>query len=148
MRDYSELTVMMERCINKYNRTENRQRCYGTDIKLSRVEIHTIDSIGNNEGINVTQLAAIQGVTKGAVSQMIYKLVKKGVVSKSVSPNSDTEVRLELTKDGWSAYEMHKKYHQMTEEKLFLLLKDMPDEIYNELEKLLKEFEKSLDERL
>lgn len=148
MIDYNKLVNDMERVINKFNRTEARVRNYGKNMKLSRAEIHTIEAIGNNQGINVTNLAILRGITKGAVSQMIYKLVKKGAVYKSISPDSDTEVKLELTKEGWNAYKIHKKYHEINNEKFLELLKDIPGEVCLKLENFLHDFEKSLDEKL
>lgn len=71
--------------ISKYNRMDNKQRSYGTDALLSRAEIHTIAAVGDKPGINITALADILGITKGAASQMIYKLVEKGTVEKSIS---------------------------------------------------------------
>lgn len=147
MRDYNQSSEIMERIINKYNQEENKKRCYGTDTVLTRKEIHTIYSIGKNSGINVTQLAKLQGVTKGAVSQMIYKLVEKGYVKKSVSMNSDSEVRLELTAAGCVAYDAHNQFHKETQEDFFLLLKNMPEETYQQMLEILIAFEKSLDKR-
>jgi len=148
MRDYRSLSVLMERTIHKYNQTEKKQRQYGTDLTFSRVEIHTIEAIGEMEDINITRLAAYKGITKGAASQMIYKLVDKGAVKKSVSPNSDTEVRLELTDIGRKAYEGHKEFHKDSNEKLFAMLKDMPDELYEKVEEILHVFDDMLDEKL
>jgi len=148
MRDYRSISILMERTIHKYNQTENKQRPYGTDLIFSRVEIHTIEAIGEMEDINITRLAAYQGITKGAASQMVYKLVDKGAVKKSVSPNSDTEVRLELTDIGKKAYEGHKEFHKASNEQLFVMLRDMPDEVYEKMEELLHLFDDMLDQKL
>ena len=74
-------------------------------------EIHTVDAIGNNDGINVTTLAARLGVTKGAVSQMVAKLKKRGLVNKLKSVDNERDVILTLTAKGRRAYEAHKRYH-------------------------------------
>ncbi|HEX3077148.1 MAG TPA: MarR family transcriptional regulator [Lachnospiraceae bacterium] len=148
MRDYSKSSELMERIIHKYNQTENKLRNYGTGILLTRTEIHTIDLIGNNEGINITQLALKQGITKGAVSQMIYKLVNKGLVTKHVSPDSDTEVRMELTEEGITAYQAHQRFHMETNEEFFQLLQNMPDETYDQMITVLMEFERMIDKKL
>lgn len=54
MNDYSQMTVLMERIIHKYNQWENRKRTYGTKMLLTRSEIHTIAAVGDNPGINIT----------------------------------------------------------------------------------------------
>lgn len=148
MIDYIECAELMERVIHKYNQTESRKLDYGTGEKLTRKEIHTINAIGNSPAINITELAKIQGVTKGAVSQMVYKLVDKGYIEKRVSPESDAEVCLELTKLGLIAYRAHKEYHKKTQEEFFTILKNMPEDTYNNMVNLVKSFEQSLDNKL
>lgn len=148
MKDIQACAELMERCIHKYNQVENKKFSYGSNIELTRNEIHTINFIGKNEGINVTELAKLKGITKGAVSQMIYKLVEKGFVTKRISPNSDTEVQLELTDLGWSAYEAHRKYHQEIHEEFFGLLNTMPDEAYEMMMEVARAFEQTIDRRL
>lgn len=62
---------------------------------------------------------------------MIYKLVDKGVVEKKVSPDSDTEVVLNLTDDGMINYKAHEEYHRQTNDKAMKLLEDIPDSFIN-----------------
>lgn len=148
MHDYRKLSQLMERTIHKYIQVEKIKRPYGTDMMLSRVEIHTISAVGDYPDINITSLAKLQGITKGAASQMIYKLVDKGLVEKRVSPNSDTEVCLTLTNLGKTAYESHKKYHETANEKFFEIMKEMPEEVEQQYIKVLEVFEQALDKRL
>jgi len=82
MRDCTVISSLMEQIIYKYMQTETIQRNYGTNILITQVEIHTIEAIGNHDGISITELAENRHKTKGAVSQLIYKLVKKGLVKK------------------------------------------------------------------
>lgn len=42
---------------------------------LTQPEIHTVTIIGDQEGISVTGLSKVRGITKGAASQMVYKKV-------------------------------------------------------------------------
>lgn len=144
-RDIGKASALMERIIHLYVQAEKKPRYYGTEHLLTRPEIHTINAIGDNPDINVTDLSKLQGVTKGASSQMIYKLVKKGFVTKNTSPNSDSEVVLGLTQQGKIAYEAHKAYHIESNEAFFLLLKDMPDDAYNKMIELLESFESMLE---
>ena len=106
-----ELVTLFERVMNRYLASERKPYRYGERI-LYRSEIHTVDAIGRNRDINITGLAAEQGVTKGAVSQMIDRLVKKGLVVKTVLSRSDTEVALNLTEDGEKVFAMHQDQHR------------------------------------
>jgi len=84
---------------------------FDTGHILHRAEIHTIAAIGERTGLNLTQLAEDLGVTKGAASQMIARLVKKGLVSKTAAPETRREVVLELSEAGWRGYRAHRRLH-------------------------------------
>ena len=64
--------------------------------------------IGRNNKINVTELAEYLGITKGAVSQMVDKLIKKGMVNKEMVSDTENEVALELTEKGKIVCKGHK----------------------------------------
>ncbi|MGO0905226.1 MarR family winged helix-turn-helix transcriptional regulator [Clostridioides difficile] len=148
MRDYSKLITLMERIIHKYNQWEDKKRTYGTELLLSKSEIHTIAAVGDNPGINITSLADVLGITKGAASQMIYKLVAKGTVVKRVSPDSDTEVVLSLTDGGMKNYKAHQEYHKQTNDESLKLLDDMPEPFYEYMLSYFSTFEESIDKKL
>ena len=93
------------------NRLEKMPRRFGTDETVSSAEMHLIELIGENEGLSVTELAGLKGVTKGAVSQIITKLVKKGLVRKTYAPGNAKEVVPELTELGQVGFRNHEKFH-------------------------------------
>lgn len=148
MGDYKNISALMERIIHKYAQAENRKRYYCDDLILTRTEIHTVVEVGDNPGLNITTLAQKKGITKGAASQMVYKLVDKGLINKSVSPVSDTEVSLTLTESGELAYEAHGRYHEDKNNQFFQVLSEMPEATIREMEKILSEFDKMLDNQL
>lgn len=148
MHDYRELSWLMERTINKYIQIEKQTRCYGTRTPLTQSEIHTIVIVGDYPDINITKLAKIRGITKGAASQMIYKLVDKGFIEKQVSPSSDTEVCLTLTEDGRTAHKAHSQYHDDFGKRFFKILNDIPEEYQEYMIRILTSFDKELDECL
>lgn len=51
------------------------------------------------------------GVTKGAISQTVAKLIKKGMVRKQHAKGNRKEVILELTDLGWIGFHNHEKFH-------------------------------------
>ena len=73
-------------------------------------EIHTVQAIGKSAGINVTQLAERMGVTKGAVSQMVSRLVEKGMVQKARAQDNAKEVCLNLTELGRVGFHNHERF--------------------------------------
>ena len=148
MQNYQELSLLMERTIHKYIQWEKQPRCYGPGILLSQTEIHTIAAIGNHPGINVTELAKLRGITKGAASQMVYKLVGKGFVEKRVSPTSDTEVCLTLTEAGDVPYQNHMEFHRTSNMEFFQLLRGISEEVQEQFIHILEQFDQLMDARL
>jgi DNA-binding MarR family transcriptional regulator len=102
------------------------------DIFLHMAEIQTILAIGKNENINVTNLAKFRGITKGAISQMINKLVKKGLVIKNISSQTDNEVMIQLTKRGKEVFEEQKRYNEFLNQKVAEILSGIPEEAVND----------------
>ena len=107
-----------ERILSKFDRVVTAMEgmhapsfSFGTGIPMYRREIHTIQVIGKNPGINITALAEKMDVTKGAVSQIITKLAKKGLVRKTYAPGNAKEVVPELTDLGRVGFRNHERFH-------------------------------------
>lgn len=77
-------------------------------IKLYPSEIHLILII-SEEPTNATQMAEKLNVTKGAVSQTISRLEKKGILIKTKDPNYKNELTLTFTKFGKQVFNQYKK---------------------------------------
>jgi len=73
-----------------------------TGAALSRAEINTISAVAQASGLSLTALASQQKVTKGAASQMVSRLVKKGLLSKA--PASGRTIRVTVTERGARAH--------------------------------------------
>jgi DNA-binding MarR family transcriptional regulator len=91
------------RILHLYSVISRRPVDYGTGDLLYFTEIHTITTLSKNREINMTRLAEIMGVTKGAISQTIRKLVNKNLVEKSNTDNKK-EFNLRLTEKGQVVY--------------------------------------------
>ncbi len=90
----------------------NKVRTYGTDAPLHEAEIHMIKAISNGAGISVTELAEKLEVTKGAVSQILNRLNKKGMILKSADPKNLSRLSLSLTEKGECAGKNHALLHE------------------------------------
>jgi DNA-binding MarR family transcriptional regulator len=84
-------------------------RTLPTGEKLFRIEIHVIVAIFENPGINLTTLADILSVTKGAVSQKV-KILEKKEYLKRVKINNK-EITFELTCKGEEIFNWHTEFH-------------------------------------
>lgn len=146
MKEYKEIAWRMERIFHKFMQHEKTPQQYCDGIVLTQSEIDTIAIVGDNEGINITQLAKFRGITKGAVSQMIYRLVDKGLVEKKVSDDSDSAVSLFLTKRGKQARAEHLKMHETFGAKFTELMDTMPEEKQKDMLEFIEAFEEMLDQ--
>jgi DNA-binding MarR family transcriptional regulator len=108
---YRHLERLFEQTARSYVTMEKIPRHFGTQKLLHMGEINTIDAVGRMPGVNVTELARELEVTKGAVSQMVKRLEKKGCLTTVKKPGNDKEVALNLTEEGRIAYEYHQRHH-------------------------------------
>ena len=108
---FERLMDVLDEVVERGESIHSNPADFGTGIPLYRTEIHTIRAIGENSRINVSKLAEHMGVTKGAVSQTVGKLVRKRLVRKSRSGDNAKETLLELTDLGWIGYHNHEQFH-------------------------------------
>ncbi len=66
--------------------------------------------VAGDKRINATAMAKELGVTKGAVSQTLSRLEKKGILYKTKDPHNKNELSAHFTELGKSAIENH---HEM-----------------------------------
>jgi len=111
---YEQLLEKLEQIITKMESMHTPSLSFGTGILMHQNEIHTVQAIGRHSRINVTNLAKYKGVTKGAISQTIKRLIKKGLVRRTHAPGNAKEVLLELTDLGWIGFHNHEKFHMDT----------------------------------
>ncbi|WP_279626318.1 MarR family winged helix-turn-helix transcriptional regulator [Desulfofustis glycolicus] len=140
----TKISYTFLRIVSKFIGIDKKNRNYGTDHPLYLAEIHMIKSIKENEGIHVTGLADMLGVTKGAVSQIIKKLERKGMVVKDTDPRNLSRLVLKLTLKGKTAYMYHEKMHQEIDEFFNIALKNATEKN----KKFLKDLLNSLDEEI
>lgn len=93
----------------KLDRTPKK---FGTDINLSHSEIHLIEIIGENENFGVSDMARRMDVTKGAISQNLKRLEKKGLAVKFPDPGNLSRVVVKLTSKGQTAFWAHRHWHE------------------------------------
>lgn len=132
------------RVVTKLSEIDGKTRYYGTDQPLFNAEIHMIKSIKENEGIHVTGLAEMLGVTKGAVSQIIQKLERKGVIAKDTDPRNLSRLVLRLTPKGETAYLHHEKLHREFDGLFYSALENASEQN----KAFLKDFLDLLDEKI
>ncbi len=143
----ARLAATLLRVFNKFAQNEKKPRCFGVDELLHPSEIHVVMLIGDNPGVHGSELARIAGVTRGAISQLITKLEKKGLVTKTEDLRNSLKRIPALTNKGKVAYYAHAQYHEEMDGDLYAYVQQLTDEHVTVIENFLHEIEKMADRR-
>jgi DNA-binding MarR family transcriptional regulator len=114
---------------------------YGTGDRLSPVEAHTIQAVGDNQGLNLTALARAMNVTKATMSERVKKLVIQGFLRKSKALDNRKEILITLAEKGRIVHKGHEEMHR----KMFKLF---AAHYGNQTEKQLELFNRAFSEYL
>jgi DNA-binding MarR family transcriptional regulator len=104
---------LFNRILHLYAVMDKKPRDLGTGDLLYVSEIHTIHYISRNPEINMTQLAELSGVTRGAISQTVKRLVRKRYIARYKVKNNK-EVNLRLSDRG---YVINQRYEEFEKER-------------------------------
>ena len=85
---------------------------YGTGHRLSPVEAHTIQAVGDNQGLNLTALAQAMNVTKATMSERVKKLTRQGLLRKSKALDNRKEILITLAGQGRIVHKGHEEMHR------------------------------------
>jgi len=85
---------------------------YGTSDRLTPVEAHTIQAVGDNQGLNLTALAKIMNVTKATMSERVKKLSRHGLLRKSKALDNRKEILITLSEKGRLVQQGHEETHR------------------------------------
>jgi len=96
---------------------------------LSFQEMHTIEIIGNLDGVTMGELARAAKVTQGSMSVMVKKLVKKELVERNGNPEDLRVIQVRLTKKGRDAYQQHGEMHMKATREWLSLVSEEEQEI-------------------
>ena len=85
---------------------------YGTGDRLSPVEAHTIQAVGDNQGLNLTALSKAMNVTKATMSERVKKLAGRGFLRKSKALDNRKEILITLSEKGHIVHKGHEEMHR------------------------------------
>lgn len=97
--------------LRTYAAIEKKPKELGTGDLLYVSEIHTISIIGQHPEINMTTLADMSGVTKGAISQIVKRLISKRYVARYKTRNNK-EINLRLSDKGYIVFQGHEAFEK------------------------------------
>ncbi len=146
--DFYELRGAFIRIVAKYQTLEKMPQDYGIGEVLHPSEIHAVEMIGKNPGINVTGLAESLGVTKGAVSQIVKRLEKKALVARYKDPKDEKCVLVGLTRRGKTAFDGHEAFHAKYDQAIMGLVSEFPRDKVIFLKEVFFQMEAAVDRYL
>ncbi|PYI53811.1 MarR family winged helix-turn-helix transcriptional regulator [Paenibacillus flagellatus] len=124
-------------------RLERHPKRFGDAGLLTPSEIHTIEAIGDEGGVRMSELAGRLGVTKGAVTQIVSRLEEKELLTRSPHPHDSRATVLTLSEKGKEAFRAHEDVHDRFYERLRARLSDSEIDIF---EKGLRTLIESLED--
>ena len=103
-----ELVQQLDRVINKILFLKKKSFFEFEGVKFYPSEIHLLLVIKEKSATNATHMAEALGVTKGAVSQTLSRLEKKGVLTKTKDPYHKNELTLNFTDFGTAVFSYYR----------------------------------------
>lgn len=111
-------------------------------------EVHYIECIGKNVDSNVTQLAELLYMTRGAISKMTKKLIKSGVIESYQKPDNKKEIYFKLTEQGKKIYKIHEELHKEFQERDKVVFDEMTEDQFDSMLNFLRNYINHLDKEI
>ncbi|KOF58175.1 MULTISPECIES: MarR family transcriptional regulator [Clostridium] len=108
-------------------------------------EVHYIECIGRNVDSNVTKLAESLYMTRGAISKITKKLIKKGSIESYQKSNNKKEIYFRLTKEGQRIYKLHEKLHKKFQERDKVVFEQITEEQFDSMLSFIEKYSRHLD---
>lgn len=108
-------------------------------------EVHYIECIGRNIDPNVTKLAESLYMTRGAISKMTKKLIKKGIIESYQKPDNKKEIYFKLTDQGQRIYKIHEELHREFQERDKAVFNQVTEEQFDSMLSFIEKYNSHLD---
>ncbi|WEG10809.1 MarR family transcriptional regulator [Pullulanibacillus sp. KACC 23026] len=108
-------------------------------------EVHCIEAIEKNKDPNVTKLAESLYMTRGAISKLTKRLIKKGLIEDYQRPDNQKEIYFRLTEQGKVIYKIHEQLHKEFEERDKVVFEQVTEEQFDSMLNFLETYSKHLD---
>lgn len=109
---FHSLNIKIRTMAQRYMELERRPRRFSSGLELSSSELHLLEVIGDRPGNSVTALADWFGISKGAVSQTLKRLIKKDLVIRETDSENLSRLCLRLSPAGMTLFAEHKEWHR------------------------------------
>ena len=111
-------------------------------------EVHCIEYIGRNVDSNVTKLAESFYMTRGAISKMTKKLIKKGIIESYQKPDNKKEIYFRLTEQGKVINKVHEQLHKEFQERDKAVFEQVTEEQFDIMLSFVEKYSRHLDAQI
>ncbi|MEC0168302.1 MarR family transcriptional regulator [Paenibacillus graminis] len=108
-------------------------------------EVHCIECIERNVDSNVTKLAESLYMTRGAISKITQKLIKKGLIESYQKPDNNKEIYFRLTEQGKKINKVHEELHQEFRERDKAVFEQVTEEQFDSMLSFMEKYSRHLD---
>ena len=108
-------------------------------------EVHCIGYIGSNVDSNVTKLAQSFYMTRGAISKLTKKLIKKGIIESYQRLDNKKEIYFSLTEQGQVINKIHEELHKEFQERDKAVFEQVTEEQFDIMLSFVEKYSKHLD---
>lgn len=108
-------------------------------------EVHCIESIEKNGDTNVTKLAESLYMTRGAISKLTKKLIKKGLIENYQKSDNKKEIYFKLTDRGKEIYKIHEELHKEFQERDKVVFEQVTEEQFDSMLSFVEKYNNHLD---
>ena len=108
-------------------------------------EVHCIEYIGRNADSNVTQLAESFYMTRGAISKITKKLIKKGIIESYQKSDNKKEIYFKLTEQGSVINKVHAELHKEFQERDKAVFEQVTEEQFDIMLSFVEKYSRHLD---
>ncbi|MBJ8074780.1 MarR family transcriptional regulator [Bacillus cereus group sp. N12] len=108
-------------------------------------EVHCIEYIEKNVDSNVTKLAESFYMTRGAISRITKKLIKKGLIESYQKSDNKKEIYFRLTEQGKVIYKTHEDLHKEFEERDKVVFDQVTEEEFDSILSFVEKYSRHLD---
>ncbi|KAB1438826.1 MarR family transcriptional regulator [Pseudodesulfovibrio senegalensis] len=136
---------LLGKLLDKYTRIEKQPQDFGVGFTIHPTEIHTVATLWAAGEMSISELAKDAAVTRGAMSQMIAKLEKKGLVYKRTAPDNQSKTLVGPTELGKQAQEGHARFHAQRDKEFLQYMAKLPDDEYKTIREFLVTMNKWMD---
>lgn len=141
-----DIYITAYRLINKYNAKTKQPKTFGTAETVCGSEAQVLDVVAHEQPVIASQIATLLGITKGAVSQTLAKLEKKGLILRVPVSDGAAGMTIRLSEAGQETLTNYYAYRDCRLRKVIACAQSLPPESAAAVLAMLEAFEEALDQ--